>query len=69
MIRKTRLVKVIFGCCAAIFLILQFLETRTTASEATTTAGSGGSGGITLKSTKNEAAPEVVTTLLPGTGS
>ena len=58
MIRKTRLVKVIFGCCAAIFLIFQFLETRTTASEATTTAGSGD-----LKSTKHEAA--AVVTALP----
>ena len=34
MIRKTRLVKVIFGSCAAIFLILQFLESRPTSSEA-----------------------------------
>ena len=62
MIRKTRLVKVIFGCCAAIFLILQFLETRTTASEATTTAGSGD-----LKSTKHEAA--AVVTALPASKS
>ena len=65
MIRKTRLVKVIFGCCAAIFLILQFLETRPTASEATTTAGSGD-----LKSTKHEAAAVVTAFLdskrLPG---
>jgi len=29
MIRKTRLVKVIFGSCAAIFFILQFIDTRT----------------------------------------
>ena len=62
MIRKTRLVKVIFGCCAAIFLIFQFLETRTTASEATTTAGSGD-----LKSTKHEAA--AVVTALPASKS
>jgi len=62
MIRKTRLVKVIFGCCAAIFLILQFLETRPTASEATTTAGSGD-----LKSTKHEAA--AVVTALPASKS
>jgi len=62
MIRKTRLVKVIFGCCAAIFLILQFLETRTTASEATTTAGSGD-----LKLTKHEAA--AVVTALPASKS
>ena len=62
MIRKTRLVKVIFGCCAAIFLILQFLETRPTVSEATTTAGSGD-----LKSTKHEAA--AVVTALPASKS
>ena len=59
MIRKTRLVKVIFGCCAAIFLILQFLETRPTASEATTTAAGSGD----LKSTKHEAAAAVVNAL------
>ena len=59
MIRKTRLVKVIFGCCAAIFLILQFLETRPTASETTTTAA----GSSDLKSTKHEAAAAVVTDL------
>ena len=34
MIRKTRLVKVIFGSCAAIFFILQFLDTRTTSEAA-----------------------------------
>ena len=63
MIRKTRLVKVIFGCCAAIFLILQFLETRPTASEATTTAAGSGD----LKSTKHEAA--AVVTALPASKS
>ena len=34
MIRKSRLVKVTFGCCAVIFLILQFLDHSTEPKDA-----------------------------------
>ena len=60
MIRRTRLFKFIFGCCAAsyyIFLTLQSLEEITTASEATTVSSRN------LNLTKHEAALAVITAL------